>query len=72
MIALNRPIRTVFDCNIFLQAMANRSGPAGAVLDAVRAGTSLCLSARLFSQSLQMLLPVPRLFGKCDFRLPRS
>jgi uncharacterized protein len=32
------PIRTVFDCNIFLQAMANPLGPAGACLNSVRVG----------------------------------
>jgi predicted nucleic acid-binding protein len=32
------PVRSVFDCNVFLQAMANPSGPAGACIRAVRTG----------------------------------
>jgi hypothetical protein len=32
------PIRSVFDCNVLLQAMANATGPAGACLDYVREG----------------------------------
>jgi predicted nucleic acid-binding protein len=34
----NPPIRSVFDCNVFLQAMANPIGPAGACLAHVKAG----------------------------------
>ena len=30
--------RVVFDCNVLLQAMANRNGPAGACVQAVREG----------------------------------
>jgi putative PIN family toxin of toxin-antitoxin system len=35
---IDAPVRSVFDCNVHLQAMANPTGPAGACLDLVHAG----------------------------------
>ena len=38
MTATNPPVRSVFDCNVLLQAMANPNGPAGACIAEVKAG----------------------------------
>ena len=45
------PFRSVFDCNVLLQAMANPNGPAGACLSAVRIGhVRLFLSRSILSE----------------------
>ncbi len=45
------PIRVVFDTNVLLQAMSNGNGPAGACVQAVRAGRiRLCVSRDLLGE----------------------
>lgn len=52
---IDLPIRSVFDCNVHLQAMANPSGPAGACLDQVRAGSIiLFLSAPILAELVEV------------------
>ena len=51
------PVRSVFDCNVFLQAMANPAGPAGLALVKSNPAESAYSSADPFSLSLPKLLP---------------
>ena len=45
------PVRSVFDCNVFLQAMANPARPAGACFSEVQAGRiSLFVSRSILAE----------------------
>ena len=51
MTATNPPVRSVFDCNVLLQAMANPNGPAGACIAEVKADRiQLFISPAIFSE----------------------
>ena len=55
MTPIDEPVRSVFDCNVLLQAMANPNGPAGACLNGVRSGrVHLILSRPVLAELVEV------------------
>ena len=72
MSTIDVPIRSVFDCNVLLQAMVNPIGPAGACLDRVRRGQiTLFLSGPILSELIEVTAR-PVLIRKFALSLTRT
>lgn len=53
----HRPSKAVLDCNVFLQALGNPSGPAGRCVQAALAGQFQLFIARLLIDELLEVCP---------------
>lgn len=68
----NPPVRSVFDCNVFLQAMANPNGPAGACFAEVKTGRIELFVSQLILSELTEVAARPVLVRKLALTADRT
>ena len=66
------PVRSVFDCNVFLQAMANPAGPAGACFSEVQSGRISLFVSRSILAELAEVASRPVLARKLNLSAART